>query len=132
MRARQVLGLPQPRNQAQAVGQAEEHRGGTGHNADAVSEEATAAIPAEKDSAVISPANPADRDRALVTSSGSTTMASDTEPNTIGLAGATASQNRRVRTAAGGQRREPAVPGRTGVPSGVRASATTAATPISR
>jgi hypothetical protein len=30
-------------------------------------------------------------------------MASDTEPNTIGLAGATPSQNGRVRTAAGGQ-----------------------------
>src|SRR5438552_1221794 len=42
---------------------------------------------------------------ALVTSSGSTTMASATEPNTSGLPGATASQNRRVRTAAGGQRR---------------------------
>ena len=61
------------------------------------------ATPAANDSAVISPANPADRDRALVTSSGSITMASDTEPNTIGLAGATPSQNDRVRTAAGGQ-----------------------------
>ena len=101
------------------------------------------ATPAENDSAVISPANPADRDRALVTSSGSTTMASDTEPNTSGLAGATASQNRRVRTAAGGQRREARAPRHSGVagrctvrraaaPSGVRASATTAATPISR
>ena len=57
------------------------------------------------DSAVISPAKLADSVRALVTSSGSTTMASATEPNTSGLAGATVSQNRRVRTAAGGQRR---------------------------
>jgi len=34
------------------------------------------ATPAENDSAVIRPAKPADKDRALVTSSGSTTMAS--------------------------------------------------------
>ncbi|HJZ08072.1 MAG TPA: hypothetical protein VJ283_08315, partial [Trebonia sp.] len=45
-------------------------------------------MPAAKASAVISPANPADRVLALVTSSGSTTMAIDTEPNTNGAAAA--------------------------------------------
>src|SRR5579859_8307176 len=59
--------------------------------------------PAEKASAVIRPAKPADSVRALVTSSGRTTMARATDPNTIGLAGATVSQNRQVRTGAGGQ-----------------------------
>ena len=45
----------------------------------------------KKASAVTRPANPADKVRALVISSGSTRMASDIDPNTIGLAGATAS-----------------------------------------
>jgi hypothetical protein len=81
------------------------------------------------DSAVISPAKPADRDLALVTSSGSTTMASDTEPNTSGAAGATASQNRAVRTAAGGQVRVT----RTGTgTAGVRHSTAAATVPITR
>ena len=44
-----------------------------------------------------------------------------TAADTSGLAGATASQNRRVRTAAGGQRRG-AVLDRAAAPSGVRAS----------
>ena len=59
---------------------------------------------------VISPAYPADRVRALVTSSGSTMMASDIVPKTNGAGSATPSQNSRVRSAAGGQRRT-AVPG---------------------
>ena len=54
------------------------------------------ATPAANASAVIRPANPADKVRALVIPSGSTRMASDIDPNTIGLAGATASQNRAV------------------------------------
>src|SRR5580704_12071125 len=49
-------------------------------------------------------AEQADSVLALVTSSGSTTIAVDTEPNTSGAAGATASQKRQVLTAAGGQR----------------------------
>src|SRR5262252_10272798 len=80
------------------------------------------ATPAANDSAVISPANPADSDPALVTSSGRTTMASATEPNTSGLAGATASQNRAARTAVGGHRRrafrDPLAADGTGAPSG--------------
>ena len=66
-----------------------------------------------------------------MTSSGSTTMASATEPNTSGLAGATASQNRRVRTAAGGQRR-PATWVLAGLVAGVPPRTIAAAAPITR
>src|SRR5580704_360893 len=62
-------------------------------------------MPAANARTVISPAYPADRVRALVTSSGSTTMASDTEPKTNGAGSATPSQNSLVRSAAGGERR---------------------------
>ena len=61
-------------------------------------------MPAANARAVISPAYPADSVRALVTSSGSTTMASDIVPKTNGAGSATPSQNSRVRSAAGGQR----------------------------
>src|ERR1700733_12116270 len=61
------------------------------------------AKPAENASAVIRPAKPADSVLALVTSSGSTTIAVDTEPNTSGAAGATATQKRQVPIAAGEQ-----------------------------
>ena len=50
-------------------------------------------------------------------------MARESDPNTIGLAGATASQNRRVRTAVGGHRMSPLAPAgsRAGdAPSGAR------------
>ena len=84
-------------------------------------------MPAANARTVISPAYPADRVRALVTSSGSTTMASETEPKTNGAGSATPSQNSLVRSAAGGQRlagRHPAVPdraaGRRGQPDGER------------
>ena len=89
------------------------------------------ATPAANDSAVISPAKPADRVRALVTSSGSTTMARATEPNTSGLPGATASQNRRVRTAAGGQRRAVAGETRDRTRAGDRGAAPRASRPAS-
>ena len=59
-------------------------------------------IPAPNASAVISPAYPADSDWALVTSSGSTTIARDAVPKTNGAAGATPSQNALVRSGAGG------------------------------
>src|SRR6476469_4474185 len=96
--------------------------------------------PAANEITVITPAKPADRVRALVTSSGSTTIASATEPNASGLPGATASQNCRVRTAAGGQRRavvtDPTGRTRAGerdaAPSGVPASTAAAAVPITR
>src|SRR5689334_24859398 len=103
----------------------------------------TTTTPAANEITVITPAKPADGVRALVTSSGSTTIASATEPNTSGLPGATASQNCRVRTAAGGQRRAvatgPAGPtGRTwagdrdAAPPGVPASTAAAAVPTTR
>jgi hypothetical protein len=107
------------------------------------------ATPAANASAAIRPANPADKVRALVISSGSTTMASDIDPDTIGLAGATASQNRAVRAAAGGQSLAwlepcavgfrsrwclPEAAGATGchVPSGAGHAVTAAADPITR
>jgi hypothetical protein len=84
-----------------------------------------------------------------VISSGSTRMASDIDPNTIGLAGATASQNRAVRAAAAGQSLAwlepcavgfrsrwclPEAAGATGcrVPSGAGHAVTAAADPITR
>ena len=66
------------------------------------------AIPLATATAVISPANPTDRWPALVTSSGSTTKASDAIANTHGAAGAMASQKRADRTACGGHTRPPA------------------------
>src|SRR5580704_2936053 len=86
-------------------------------------------------------AEQADSVLALVTSSGSTTIAVDTEPNTSGAAGATASQKRQVLIAAGGQRlaeravtaatvpatrvRSPAAPGASGRSPWTRAGART-------
>ena len=62
-------------------------------------------------------------------------MARESDPNTIGLAGATASQNRRVRTAVGGHRMSPLAPAgsRAGdAPSGARQIVIAATTPITR
>src|SRR5579875_84674 len=85
--------------------------------------------------AVARPAKPTERLRALVTSCGRTTNASVADPNTQGAAGATASQNRRERTARGGQLGHVAgAPGRPAADratpvSGARQTTVTATTP---